>query len=68
LGLYPYALKGLVNHKQPNRDVTGGYLKFTPERLREPAQAVEDRLLKLAKVRRDREKRASVTESASAEV
>jgi hypothetical protein len=50
--LLPYALKGLVNHKQPNSDVTGGYLKLTPERLREPAQAVEDRLLALAKKRR----------------
>jgi hypothetical protein len=48
----PYALKGLVNHKQTNSDVTGGYLELTPERLRDPAQAVEDRLLKLAKVRR----------------
>jgi hypothetical protein len=32
--------------------VTGGYLKRTPDRVREPAQAVEDRLPKLAKVRR----------------
>jgi hypothetical protein len=52
MGLPPYALKGLVNHKQPNSDVTGGYLKLTPERLREPAQAVADRLLRLAKKRR----------------
>jgi hypothetical protein len=39
----------LVNHHQPNSDVTGCYLKLTPERLREPAQLVEDRLLKLAR-------------------
>lgn len=44
-GLPPYALKGLVNHKLPNSDVAGGYLKLTPEGLREPAQQVEDMLL-----------------------
>ena len=41
-----------LNHKQPNSDVTGGYLRLTPERLREPAQQVEDRLLKLARAKR----------------
>jgi hypothetical protein len=52
-----YALKGLVNHKQPNSDITGGYLKLTPERLREPAQAAEDELLRLAKKRRGKKPR-----------
>lgn len=28
------ALRGLVNHKQPNSDVTGGSRKLTPERFR----------------------------------
>jgi hypothetical protein len=51
LGLPPYALKSLVNHKQPTSDVTGGYLTLTPERLREPAQQVEERLPRLAKAR-----------------
>ena len=51
MGLPPYALKGLVNHKQPNSDVTGGYLLLTPERLRVPAQQVEDKLLSLARVK-----------------
>jgi integrase len=50
LDLAPYALKALVNHKQPDSDVTGGYLRMTPERLRKPAQLVEDKLLRLAKV------------------
>lgn len=45
-----YALKALVNHRQPQDDVTGGYLHLTPERLRKPDQQVEDKLLKLAKV------------------
>jgi hypothetical protein len=31
--------------------VTGGYLKLTPERLREPQQ-VEDKLLKLTRAKR----------------
>jgi hypothetical protein len=68
LGLTPYALKGLVNHKQPNSDVTGGYLKLTPERLREPAQQVEDRLLQLAKVRRGRSRRTQVPDTGGGEV
>lgn len=49
---FALALKSLVNHEQPNSDVTGGYLKLTPDRLREPAQQIEDRLLKLARATR----------------
>jgi hypothetical protein len=49
LGLPPYALKGRANRKQPNSAVTGGYLKRTPERLREPAPQVEAKLLTLAR-------------------
>jgi hypothetical protein len=36
-----------VNWKQPKSDVTGGYLKSTPERLRESAHVVEDGPLRL---------------------
>lgn len=59
LGLPPYPLKGLVNHKQPNSDVTGGCLLLTPERLRGPAQQVEDKLLALTKAKKRRKQRAS---------
>lgn len=55
--------KGLVNHMQPNSDVAGGYLKLTPERLREPAQQVEDRLLTLAWVKRGQKGAAEQTEA-----
>ena len=36
--------------------LTGGYLKLTPDRFREPAQLVEDRLLKLARSKRGQKK------------
>jgi hypothetical protein len=52
LGWPAYALQGLVNRKQPNSDVTGGYLKLAPAPRRVPAQQVQDRLLMVAKVRR----------------
>jgi integrase len=39
----PLALKALVNHSLGS-DVTSGYVMMTPERLREPAQRVCDRL------------------------
>jgi hypothetical protein len=48
LDLVTYALKALVNPKQPQDDVTGGYLHLTPERLRKPAQQVQDKLLRMA--------------------
>jgi integrase len=51
LDLATYALKALVNHRQPQDDVTGGYLHLTPERLRKPAQQVEDKLLRMAGVK-----------------
>jgi integrase len=37
------ALKALVNHSMGS-DVTGGYVQMTPERLREPAQKVADKI------------------------
>ena len=43
----PIALKALVNHSL-NGDVTSGYVIVTPERLREPAQRVTDRLRRCA--------------------
>jgi integrase len=42
----PLALKALVNHAIGG-DVTAGYVQMTPERLREPAQRVCDRLKEL---------------------
>lgn len=51
LDLSAYTLKALANHRQPKDDVTGGYLRLTPERLRKPAQQVEDKLFVLAKVK-----------------
>jgi integrase len=40
----PFALKALVNHALPRGDVTAGYIQINPERLREPAQRVADKL------------------------
>ena len=57
-----YAHKTLVNRKQPNSAVTGGYLRLTPERLREPAQQVEDELLRLVKVRTKRGQKKATPE------
>jgi len=42
----PMALKSLIGHSL-NGDVTAGYVIMTPERLREPAQKVTDRLKQL---------------------
>jgi integrase len=39
-----YAMKALVNHRQPTGDVTSGYLRMEVERLRAPMQAITDRL------------------------
>ncbi len=35
--LFALPLKALVNHKQPNGEVAGGYLRLTPEQFPEPA-------------------------------
>jgi integrase len=43
------ALKALVNHSL-GRDVTSGYVQMTPERLREPAQQVCDKMKELCAV------------------
>ena len=45
----PLALKALVNHATGN-DVTAGYVQINPERLREPAQKVTDRLKVLCQI------------------
>jgi integrase len=44
LDISAYAMKALVNHKQPTGDVTSGYLRMEVERLRAPMQAITDRL------------------------
>ena len=46
LELSAYALKKLLNHKSGN-DVTAGYIVLDLERLRQPMQAITDKLLKL---------------------
>jgi integrase len=45
----PLALKALVNHSVGG-DVTAGYVQINPERLREPAQRVCDRLIALCRI------------------
>jgi integrase len=47
-GVDPYTQRRLVNHTV--RDVHDAYIQFAPERLREPAQMVADRLKKLCGV------------------
>lgn len=44
LDISAYALKALVNHSQPNSDVTGGYISLDVERLRAPMQRITDKL------------------------
>ena len=43
----PWVVKALINHKLGRSDVTGGYIQLSPERLREAAQRVCDRLMEL---------------------
>jgi integrase len=50
LDLSPYAIKGLINHSTGKQDITGTYIQMSPERLREPAQRVCDRLKQLCGV------------------
>jgi integrase len=49
----PLALKALVNHSL-GRGVTEGYVQMTPERLREPAQRVTDKLKELCWIEKKR--------------
>jgi len=42
----PFALKALINHAL-GADVTSGYIQITPERLREPAQRVCDKMMEM---------------------
>jgi integrase len=42
LELSSYALKALVNHKKTKKDVTGGYIIISVDRLREPVQRIAD--------------------------
>lgn len=49
LDISPYAIKALVNHRQPDGDVTAGYVAHDVERLRDPMQQVTNRLLFLVR-------------------
>jgi len=51
MDLSSFAIKRLVNHSIGD-DVTSGYLVADVERLRDPMQKIEDRLLTLAKVKK----------------
>ncbi|MBF0310171.1 MAG: integrase family protein [Magnetococcales bacterium] len=46
LDISSYAIKGLVNHRIKNADVTGGYIVFDVERLREPMTKIETAFLR----------------------
>ena len=46
LEISSYAIKYLINHKT-NNDLTGGYIVFDIDRLREPVQRVSQKLLEL---------------------
>lgn len=45
LDISPYAIKALVNHRQPGGDVTAGYIAHDVDRLRGPMQEITNRLL-----------------------
>jgi len=51
LDLSVFAIKRLINHSIGG-DVTSGYVVTDVERLREPMQKIEDRMLMLAKVKK----------------
>ncbi len=51
LDLSSYAVKALLNHSLPREDVTAGYLRLTPERLRDAMERIETRILTLARVK-----------------
>ena len=50
LDLSGFAIKRLVNHRMGDSDVTSGYVVSDVERLRKPAQQIENRLLQMAGV------------------
>lgn len=54
-----YTLKRLLNHKTQRSDVTAGYTVLTAEELREPAQLIENHILKLAGMKNETEQRSS---------
>jgi integrase len=51
LEISSYALKRLLNHKQTDDDVTGGYIGRSSERLRAPMQKITDFILRAAGLR-----------------
>jgi len=50
LDLSGYTVKALLNHKQADNDVTGGYIILNVDRLREPMQKITDALQTRIKV------------------
>jgi len=46
-----YSIKRLLNHKSRRDDVTAGYTVLTPEELRKPALAIENKILEIAEVK-----------------
>jgi len=50
LDISAFAIKALVNHKQNDSDVTGGYIRMDVERLRKPMQQIESYILGCAGV------------------
>jgi len=49
LDLSGYTVKALLNHKQADNDVTGGYIILNVDRLREPMQKITNALLERIK-------------------
>ena len=45
LNVGTYTIKRLLNHKTKRDDVTAGYTVLTPEELRKPAQAIENKIM-----------------------
>ncbi|MCT7653978.1 hypothetical protein MBH78_02690 [Oceanimonas sp. NS1] len=48
VGVGTYILKRLMNHKSKRDDVTEGYLSFSADELREPAERIERAMLEHA--------------------
>ncbi len=51
LNVGTYTIKRLLNHRTRRDDVTAGYTVLTPEELREPAQRIEDAILRQAGIK-----------------
>jgi len=51
-----YSIKRLLNHKSQRDDVTAGYTVLTPEELRKPALAIENKILEIAEMKTETSK------------